>query len=440
MIMFEALASYLPAEWHRTVEFFGTPMWWIPDWQGTFLSYGWYADSVLGVVLKRFFLLMPILLLIVAVWSTMLSIYTLPFRSNRAKFLTIIALGWWDTGRGIWFYWTGVMRFATLLLGWVWNLIALTVRMGIVTLKAFLASPLSLFDNISSRYLKPGVPWIAVMMTLIWSALEATIFSFTLLPTITEVLADITGFVPNRLFVMPLLWLFLFGLIAGSFASIHVMSEAIRARRIGEVIQMVVVEFFVAFFEVVFLYRELIDAVTPWINQQSGGTIQMGLVSTLALGVFGWIGIRGMTWFLFGRFGTPSILAIVSRQVPPGEYAAPSTAGSSSTASMWRGPIEALKSETAWFKEEARRGVEMASLPVLQLLAVAVNFPVVAISSQPLFTFPLRSLEDVLADTPFPGIMRKKTTTGSTTRAPGKADRRSKDKPSGNAGMGEVTT
>jgi len=107
---------------------------------------------------------------------------------------------------------------------------------------------------------------------------------------------------------------------------------------------------------------------------------------------------------------------------------------------MWRGPIEALKSETAWFKEEARRGVEMASLPVLQLLAVAVNFPVVAISSQPLFTFPLRSLEDVLADTPFPGIMRKKTTTGSTTRAPGKADRRSKDKPSGNAGMGEVTT
>ena len=71
------------------------------------------------------------------------------------------------------------------------------------------------------------------------------------------------------------------------------MTEAIRSRRIGEVIQMILVEFFVAFFEVVFLYRELIDAITPWINQQSGGQIQMGLVSTLALGVFGWIGIRG---------------------------------------------------------------------------------------------------------------------------------------------------
>ena len=201
---------------------------------------------------------------------------------------------------------------------------------------------------------------------------------------------------------------------------------------------MVVVEFFVVFFEVVFLYRELIDAITPWINQQSGGAIQMGLVSTLALGVFGWIGIRGMTWFLFGRFGTPSILAIVSRQVPPEEYAS-STAASPATTSVWLGPIEALKSETTWFKKEAIRGVEMASLPVLQLLAVAVNFPVVAISSQPLFTFPLRSLDDVLADTPFPGIMRKKTKT-TATRAAGKADRRSKSKSSGNAGIGEVTT
>ncbi len=436
--MFEALVSYLPAEWHRTVEFFGTPMWWIPEWQATFLSFGWYADSVFSTVLKRFFLLMPILLLIVAVWSTMLSVYTLPFRANRAKFLTIIALGWWDTGRGIWFYWTGVMRFAALMLGWAWNLVALTLRMAWIGIKGFLASPLSMFDSISSRYLRPGVPWIAVMLTLVWSALEATIFSFTLMPTMTEVLADITGFVPSRLFVMPILWFFLFFLIAGSFASIQVMTEALHSRRIGQVIQMVVVEFFVAFFEVVFLYRELIDAITPWINQQSGGQIQMGLVSTLALGVFGWIGIRGMTWFLFGRFGTPSILAIVSRQMAPEMET--SYGDDTPTPAMWRGPVEALKSETAWFKKEVRRGVENASLPVLQLLAVAVNFPVVAISSQPLFTFPLRSLDDVLADTPFPGIMRKKTKTaarsstkkrGSSGSAGGNAG--------GNTGLEEVT-
>ena len=428
--MFEALISYLPSEWHRAVEFLGAPLWWIPEWQSAILNFSWYADSASGVMLRRFFLLMPILLLIVAVWSTMLSLYTLPFRSQRGKFLTIIALGWWDTGRGIWFFWTGMLRFAALVVGWAWSMIALIFRMLWVAVKGFIASPLAMFDSVASRYLKPGVPWIAVLLTLIWSGLEATIFSFTLMPTLSEVLADITGFVPNRLFVMPVLWFFLFFLIAGSFASIQVMTEAIRSRRIGEVIQMILVEFFVAFFEVVFLYRELIDAITPWINQQSGGQIQMGLISTLALGVFGWIGIRGMTWFLFGRFGTPSLIAIVSRQVPVGQEA-PVKASPAVTPKMWREPIEAMKSETAWFKKEGRRGVELASLPVLQLLAMAVNFPVVAISSQPVFTFPLKSLNDVLADTPFPGAMASK-----------KAGRggRSSGRSAGEPVLGEVTT
>jgi hypothetical protein len=359
----------------------------------------------------------------------MLSLYTLPFRSQRGKFLTIIALGWWDTGRGIWFFWTGVLRFAALLVGWAWSMIALVIRMLWVAVKGFIASPLAMFDSVASRYLKPGVPWIAVALTLIWSGLEATIFSFTLMPTLSEVLADITGFVPNRYVVMPVLWFFLFFLIAGSFASIQVMTEAIRSRRIGQVIQMILVEFFVAFFEVVFLYRELIDAITPWINQQSGGQIQMGLVSTLALGVFGWIGIRGMTWFLFGRFGTPSLIAIVSRQVPVGEE----TVRVSSPVSphRWREPIEAMKSETAWFRKEGRRGVELASLPVLQLLAMAVNFPVVAISSQPVFTFPLKNLNDVLADTPFPGV--------ETSKKPARGGS-SKRKPAGDPLLGEVTT
>ena len=270
-----------------------------------------------------------------------------------------------------------------------------------------------------------------MILTLIWSGLEATIFSFTLMPTLSEVLADITGFVPNRLFVMPVLWFFLFFLIAGSFASIQVLTEAMASRRIGQVIQMILVEFFVAFFEVVFLYRELIDAITPWINQQSGGQIQMGLVSTLALGVFGWIGIRGMTWFLFGRFGTPSLLAIVSRQVPVGQEA-PSKGAAAVTPKMWREPIEAMKAETAWFKKEGRRGVELASLPVLQLLAMAVNFPVVAISSQPVFTFPLKSLNDVLADTPFPG-----TTLNNQSGGGGPS---SKSRSSSEPTYGEVTT
>jgi len=75
---------------------------------------------------------------------------------------------------------------------------------------------------------------------------------------------------------------------------------------------MVAVELFVMFFEVMFLYRELIDALTPWIAQQTG--MKVGLTVTLSLSAFGWIGIRGMTWFLFGQYGTPPMLAFISRK------------------------------------------------------------------------------------------------------------------------------
>ena len=427
--------SYLPSEWHRTVEFLGSLLWWIPEWQLAALNFSWYGETIFETIARRSLLLAPILLVIVAIWSTMVSLYTVPFRAKRGHFLTLLALGWWDTIRGIWFYWTGLLRFGAMLAGWLWSLVALVVRLLVVGIKGFITSPLSMFDSLASRYLKPGVPWLAVMLTLIWCSLEATIFSFTLMPTLSEVLGDITGFVPNRFIVMPVLWFFLFFLIAGSFASILVMTEAIASRKIGQVIQMIVVEFFVAFFEVVFLYRELIDAITPWINQMSGGEIQMGLYSTLALGVFGWIGIRGMTWFLFGRYGTPSIIAILSRQVPVGEEAA-SRRKATITPEMWKGPFIALKAESKWFREELLRGVEIASLPVLQLAAMAVNFPVVAISSQPIFTFPLRSLDDVLADTPFPGVGRKSKAASAASAAKAAA----KGKRGGDGVLGEVAS
>lgn len=397
--MFEMIQSFLPSEWHRTVEFLGAPIWWIPNWQAGIVNFGWFGDTGWETTLKRVFLLMPSLLLIVAVWTTMVSLYTIPFRTGRGKFLTTIALGWWDTGRGVWFYWAGIARFAFVLVGWAWSTLALAVRLVTRTLRGAVSSPFALMDWGSRKYFRPGVPWLAVLLTLIWSGLEATIFSFTLMPTLTEVLADITGFEPNRLIMMPVLWLFLFLLIAGSFASIHVMNEAIRSRHVGQAIQMVVVEFFVAFFEVIFLYRELIDAITPWIAQQSGGQFQMGLFSTLALGLFGWIGIRGMTWMLFGRFGTPALIQVLSRQVPQADAVAVATPAPLPP-DLWRDPINALKAESQWFKSESLRAFELASLPVLQLLAVAINFPIVALRSRPAFTFPIRNIEALMADTP----------------------------------------
>jgi hypothetical protein len=237
------------------------------------------------------------------------------------------------------------------------------------------------------------------MVLTVWCAIEATIFTFTLQPTLNEVFGSLTGFDPNPRVMAPLLWMFLFMLVAGSFACVQVVTEAIKAKKTATIVQMLVVESAVMFFEVIFLYRELIDAITPWIAQQSGGSVQLGIGATLALASFGWLGVRGMSWFLFGRFGTPALLAILSRQAVSHEGATRPIPRAVEPG-LWREPVNALKAETAWFHEEAKRMFELLSLPVLQLLAAAINFAVVTIKSRPMFSLPFKTLEDILAATP----------------------------------------
>jgi len=162
---------------------------------------------------------------------------------------------------------------------------------------------------------------------------------------------------------------------------------------------MVVVEFFVMFFEVVFLYRELIDAITPWIAQQTGDQVRLGLVSTLALASFGWMGVRGMTWFLFGRFGTPALMAILSRETLGMEEAAESPAATDPMR-WWRDMLTDLKKERTWFRARADELAELIALPVLQILAVILNFCMIVITGLPAFDLPFASLEEAMARVP----------------------------------------
>jgi hypothetical protein len=157
---------------------------------------------------------------------------------------------------------------------------------------------------------RPGTPW-ALVLLIVWSALEATIFTFTLRPTMSELLSDLTGFIVNPIALVVLLWVFLTILIAGSFACIQVLKEAIEAKQVGNIVQMILVQIMVAIFQVLFLYRELVDAMTPWLAQQG---VTLGVVGTLGLAFCAWVGVRGMTWYLFGRIGAPALIAVLNRQ------------------------------------------------------------------------------------------------------------------------------
>jgi hypothetical protein len=413
--MFESFAQLFPADWHSAVLTFLAPMRLLANWQST-ISLAWTDGPLAGRALAWALLLMPALLLAAGMWCTVISLYTLPFRSGRGYFITALLMAWWDAGRTIWLFWTGMLRVLVALVGWVIG----SVRFGLLMIKnmllGLLRSPLTLLDWTSRRYFQPGVPWIAFLILLVWCAIEATIFTFTLQPTLNEVFGSLTGFDPNPNVMTPLLWLFLFMLVAGSFACIQVVTEAVKQKKTATIVQMLVVESAVMFFEVIFLYRELIDAITPWIAQQSGGSVQLGIGATLALASFGWLGVRGMSWFLFGRFGTPALLAILSRQTISQEDGVRIVA-SPVEPDLWRAPVNALKAETEWFHEEAKRMFELLSLPVLQLLAAAINFAVVAVQSRPMFALPFKSLEDILATTPM-SVWRPTLDSGSRMRTP----------------------
>src|SRR2546426_791236 len=82
--MFE-LIQRIPEPWRQLADLLVAPLAWIPRMQHTLWDF-FFADGPLWLVAAKFlFLLFPALLAVAAVWCTQLSIYTLPFRSVRAR-------------------------------------------------------------------------------------------------------------------------------------------------------------------------------------------------------------------------------------------------------------------------------------------------------------------------------------------------------------------
>ncbi len=393
--MLEQIVDMAPEQWQELIGIMIAPIQWIPEMQWWFIDF--FSDSPSGwIAFAKFVLLFfPVLLWIAAMWCTQLSIYTIPFRSGRLKFFSMMLMAWWDAARAVWLYWVGIARISVVGIGWLFTLARLGVRLIMEIGKQVLILPFSMTGKITKSYSQPGVPWIAFLMLVFWCFLEATIFTFTLFPTVSEVLADLSG-VDAPQYTVPVLYLFLLMLILGSFACVQALVDAVKKREFRFILQMVLIELFVMFFEVMFLYRELVDAITPWIAQQTGEKFKLGILFTLSLSIFGWAGIRGMTWFLFGQFGTPPLLAFISRHPMVRPEGAEAAAVSKPVQNGWRGPIEEFKREVEWLHEKSDQLVEYLTLPILHLLAAAMNFALTLVASRPVFTIPFKSLKEVM--------------------------------------------
>jgi hypothetical protein len=393
--MSEQIVNMVPEQWRSVAEVLLAPISWIPGMQDVLLTFFLYSDSGWASAAKYLFLLFPVLLWVAAVWCTFLAVYTVPFRSNRVSFFSTLALGWWDGARAVWLYWVGSIRAAGVIIGWAFTIVRLGVKLLAEAVRQVIMLPFTVTGKMTQSYFKPGVPWIAFVMLLFWCVLETTIFTYTLFPTVSEVIADLVGADTPPL-LGPVLWLFLFMLIMGSFACVQALIDAVKAHEVKFLAQMIVVELFVMFFEVMFLYRELVDAITPWIAQQTSEEFRMGIGMTLALATFGWLGIRGMTWFLFAQFGTPPMLAFISRRplVDP-QQAAPVAVAE--TVAWWHEPIADFKREITWLHEKSDELLEYLALPALHVLAAMVNFALTLVTSRPIFSLPFKSLKEVMA-------------------------------------------
>lgn len=383
----------VPERWQEVIEALLAPIAWVPRMQEALLAFFLNPSAPWMTAVKYVFLLFPALLAVGAIWVTLLSLYTLPFRAGRVRFVSMMLLAWWDAARSVWLYWVGVVRVAAVAAGWLVSLGALVARLAVDSVRQIAALPFTLTGRMTQSYFQPGVPWIAFVMLLAWCVLEATVFAHTMMPTVSGVLSELSGGPASR-FTAAVLFTFLLMLVMGSFACLQTLSEAVRLRELKFIAQIVAIEALVMFFEVMFLYREFIDAISPWIARDAG--IRMGFWATMATASAGWLGVRAMTWFLFAQYGTAPLLAFIARR-PLVHPDAPALAVTPMVAAQpwWHRARDDFKRELDWLHARGDQLLEYLALPVLQLLAAGLNFGMMMVASRPAFQLPFHTLKEV---------------------------------------------
>ena len=373
-----------------------TPIAWIFPMQRAILDFFLHSSSPWLATGKFLFLLFPLLLWLGIIWCTQLSLYTLPFRSKRINFVTTLLLSWWDGARAVWLFWTGLFRLIVVLIGWLFSILRLIVKFIMEFIKQIVTAPFTMTGRMTKSFFRPGVPWVAFLALIFWCMLEAVIFTYVLFPTISEVLMDIVGTDKPSPLVMPMLFVFLLFIIMGSFAALQALADAVRTKQVKRIVQMTIIELIVMGFEAMFLYRELVDAITPWIMQQTG--VRMGVGFTMGIACMGWIAIRGMTWFLFGQFGIAPLLALIARRPvgQAGEEQKQYASDIQETQQWWKQPIQEFKNEIEWLHKKFNELLEFLTLPILQVLAVILNFFMILMTARPIFNLPFKELKDVM--------------------------------------------
>ena len=361
--------------------------------QEAFLIFAWGADDPIWILLgKRLFLLLPVAAIILCCWLTIACFLTVIIRPNRQDYVKNIFVTWWDLGKSIASFWGGIFKFAFTFLLATLNAIRFAALAIWSLIQEFILMPFRLLGNIGRNVATSPIPWIAVVLTLFWCFIEAVIFTYVTTPLVVDTFSNITGDNLTENMIRIPLFIFLLFVVMGSYAVLSTFVDSISKKRIHTIIGIGVIEVVVLFVEVVFLYREFVDALVPWFAQYSKN-FELGVFWTLAISTFVWFGIRSLSWFLFAAHGTPTIMTVIqgkgvtltAKRVIP-------AVGYKSISSDFMAKI---KSDMAWVKKTGDEVLGALIIPPLQVVGASINFCTLLITGDHLFKLPFETIEDL---------------------------------------------
>lgn len=366
--------------------------------QEAFIEFAWATgDPLVLMAAKRLFLLLPAFAFILGCWITIPALLTVVFRHNRKEFVISLFITWWDLGKAIVSFWGGIFRFLFYFVIALLELIKIVVLGIWSVIQMIFVMPFKMLGQASRRVVGSKIPWIAVFLTLFWVVVESTIFTYVTTPLVMDTLSNITGEQLSILAIRIPLFTFLFFIVLGSYAVLSTFVDAVKEKNISQIIGIGVIEIIVLFVEVIFLYREFVDALVPWFALYADD-VQLSMVAILSISTFMWFGIRSLSWFLFASYGTPTIMAIIQGKGIKLQQAASKKKTQEEKHAEWdisNGFMETIKKDAEWVQDKGEELLAAFMLPPLQVIAGAINFLTLLVSSTHLFDLPFKSMDDI---------------------------------------------
>ncbi len=363
--------------------------------QNALLEFAWGAGDVPWLQMaKRLFLLLPVGVLILGLWVSIPSLITVIFRKKRREFFTAFLITWWDMGKAVFFFWGGIFRFVYILAGSVYVLVKVVVVGVWLVVQDILSAPVRLVRLVGRSVATPGLPWIALILTSFWCVLEATIFTYIMTGLVMDTLSNLTGQELSEAWVRPPLFLFMLFLILGSYAVLATWADAVRTKNIPAMVRISVIELVVIFVEVLFFYRELVDSLVPWFAQHAPQEFDLGAWGTLGIASLAWLGVRGMSWFLFAAHGTPIMMAIIQGsglRAPEAEKVVRQRSVGYTIQFF-----QHIKDDAEWVRAKGEELLGGFVVPPLQVVAAGVNFLTLLVNNRHLFQVPFQSLREIM--------------------------------------------